>query len=130
VLVIVGVIALFIIINTIRLAVLARAEEIEVMRLGRAHPTRSSAGRSSSRARWSGSSVRRRRSRSWPAWRTTLSQFKADFFRVLPLQFGSLTRDVGAGDGHRRRARDRRLLAVRSHLPHPLTCRRGRRQAA
>ena len=50
----------------------------------------------------------------------------ADFFRVLPLQFGSLTRDLvalvmGAG----RRARHPRLVAVGADLPHPLTRRDG-----
>ena len=55
-------------------------------------------------------------------------RFMVDFFRVLPLQFGSLTRDlVGPGDGRRRRARDPRLVAVRADLPHPLTPPRGHR---
>ena len=45
----------------------------------------------------------------------------ADFFRVLPLQFGSLTRDLvalvmGAGVG----SRDPRVVAVRPDLSHPL----------
>jgi cell division protein FtsX len=52
ILIVIAVIVLFIIVNTIRLAVVARAEEIEIMRWS-ARPTRSSAGRSCSRARWS-----------------------------------------------------------------------------
>ena len=102
-LVIVGVIALFIIINTIRLAVLARAEEIEVMRL---------VGASDAYIRWPfvfegafvgllGSIVTLA---ILAAIADPLSAFMADFFRVLPLQFGSLTRDLvalvmGAGVG-------------------------------
>ena len=102
-LVIVGVIALFIIINTIRLAVLARAEEIEVMRL---------VGASDAFIRWpfvfEGAFVGLLGSLATLAILATvaepLSAFMADFFRVLPLQFGSLTRDLvalvmGAGVG-------------------------------
>ena len=103
VLVIVGVIALFIIINTIRLAVLARAEEIEVMRL---------VGASDAFIRWpfvfEGALVGLLGSlltlTILLAVADPLSNFMADFFRVLPLQFGSLTRDLvalvmGAGVG-------------------------------
>ena len=103
VLVIVGVIALFIIINTIRLAVLARAEEIEVMRL---------VGASDAFIRWpfvfEGAFVGLLGSlftlAILLAVADPLSTFMADFFRVLPLQFGSLTRDLvtlvmGAGVG-------------------------------
>ena len=102
-LVIVGVIALFIIINTIRLAVLARAEEIEVMRL---------VGASDAFIRWpfvfEGAFVGLLGSLLTlgilAAVADPLSAFMADFFRVLPLQFGSLTRDLvalvmGAGVG-------------------------------
>jgi cell division transport system permease protein len=102
-LVIVGVIALFIIINTIRLAVLARAEEIEVMRL---------VGASDAFIRWpfvfEGAFVGLLGSVVTLAILAgvadPLSAFMADFFRVLPLQFGSLTRDLvalvmGAGVG-------------------------------
>jgi cell division transport system permease protein len=103
VLIIVAVIALFIIINTIRLAVLARAEEIEVMRL---------VGASDAFIRWpfvfEGAFVGLLGSLATLAILAgvadPLSAFMADFFRVLPLQFGSLTRDVvalvvGAGVG-------------------------------
>jgi len=94
-LVIVGVIALFIIINTIRLAVLARAEEIEVMRL---------VGASDAFIRWpfvfEGAMVGFLGSAATLAILAgvaePLSQFMAGFFRVLPLQFGSLTRDLVA----------------------------------
>jgi len=103
VLVIVGIISLFIIINTIRLAVLARAEEIEVMRL---------VGASDAFIRWpfvfEGAFVGLLGSLATlailAAAADPLSAFMADFFRVLPLQFGSLTRDLvalvmGAGVG-------------------------------
>ena len=103
VLVIVGVIALFIIINTIRLAVLARAEEIEVMRL---------VGASDAFIRWpfvfEGAMVGLLGSVATLAILAgvaePLSEFMAGFFRVLPLQFGTLTRDLvlivtGAGVG-------------------------------
>ena len=93
VLVIVGVIALFIIINTIRLAVLARAEEIEVMRL---------VGASDAFIRWpfvfEGAMVGFLGAALTLAILAgvadPLSRFMAAFFSVLPLQFGSLARDL------------------------------------
>jgi cell division transport system permease protein len=103
VLVIVGVIALFIIINTIRLAVKDRENEIEVMRL---------VGASDAFIRWpfvfEGAFVGLLGSlltlAILLAVADPLSAFMADFFRALPLQFGSLTRDLvtlvmGAGVG-------------------------------
>ncbi|MBI3747680.1 MAG: FtsX-like permease family protein [Chloroflexi bacterium] len=103
VLVIVAIIVLFIIVNTIRLAVVARAEEIEIMRL---------VGASDSFIRWpfvfDGAMVGLFGSLLTlgilAAAADPISGFMADFFRVLPLQFGSLTRDLvalvlGAGVG-------------------------------
>jgi cell division transport system permease protein len=103
VLLVVGVIALFIIVNTIRLAVFARAEEIEIMRL---------VGASDAFIRWpfvfEGAFVGLLGSLITlgvlAATADPISGFMVDFFRVLPLQFGSLTRDlvvlvVGAGVG-------------------------------
>jgi len=103
VLLIVGIIVLFIIVNTIRLAVVARAEEIEIMRL---------VGASDAFIRWpfvfEGALVG-----LFGALLTLgilaavadpIGGFMADFFRVLPIQFGSLTRELvalvlGAGVG-------------------------------
>ena len=103
VLIIVGVIVLFIIVNTIRLAVVARAEEIEIMRL---------VGASDAFIRWpfvfEGAFVGLLGAvlalGVLAAVADPIGGFMADFFRVLPLQFGSLTRDVvtlvlGAGVG-------------------------------
>ncbi len=94
VLLIVGVIALFIIVNTIRLAVVARAEEIEIMRL---------VGASDAFIRWP-FVFEGRLCRDLLGSLITLgilvaiadpvSGFMVDFFRVLPLQFGSLSRDL------------------------------------
>jgi len=99
----VGLIALFIIVNAIRLAVVARSEEIEIMRL---------VGASDAFIRWpfvfEGAFVGFLGSVLTLiillAVADPLSAFMADFFRVLPLQFGSLTRDLvtlvmGAGVG-------------------------------
>jgi cell division transport system permease protein len=103
ILVVIGIIVLFIIVNTIRLAVVARAEEIEIMRL---------VGASDAFIRWpfvfEGALVG-----LLGALVTltvlglasdALSRFMFDFFRVLPLTFGSLARDLativfGAGVG-------------------------------
>ena len=50
-----------------------------------------------------------------------LGGFMTDFFRVLPLQVGSLTPGpVRDRHGRRRRARHPRLVAVRSDVPHSL----------
>jgi cell division transport system permease protein len=103
VLIVVGIIVLFIIINTIRLAVVARAEEIEIMRL---------VGASDAFIRWpfvfEGAFVGLLGSLLTlgilAAVADPISGLMVDFFRVLPLQFGSLTRDLvalvlGAGVG-------------------------------
>ena len=99
----IGVIVLFIIVNTIRLAVVARAEEIEIMRL---------VGASDAFIRWpfvfEGAMVG-----LLGAILTMvvlyvaadpIGGFMFDFFRVLPLQLGSLGKDLvllvfGAGVG-------------------------------
>ena len=103
VLIVVGIIALFIIVNTIRLAVFARAEEIEIMRL---------VGASDAFIRWpfvfEGAFV------GFLSGLLTLAvlalaaepinDFMVAFFQVLPIEVGSMTRDLvtlvmGAGVG-------------------------------
>jgi cell division transport system permease protein len=103
VLVVVGIIVLFIIVNTIRLAVVARAEEIEIMRL---------VGASDAFIRWpfvfEGAFVGLLGAvlalGVLAAVADPISGLMVGFFRVLPLQFGSLTRELvaivlGAGVG-------------------------------
>ncbi len=92
-LLVVGVIALFIIVNTIRLAVVARSEEIEIMRL---------VGASDAFIRWPfvfegafvgflGAAITLA---VLAAAAEPLNNFMVDFFRILPLQMGSMTRDI------------------------------------
>jgi len=103
ILIVIAVIVLFIIVNTIRLAVFARAEEIEIMRL---------VGASDAFIRWpfvfEGAMVGLLGAVITLAGLYFLSEpiaaFMVDFFRVLPLSFGSLARDLvlivfGAGLG-------------------------------
>jgi cell division transport system permease protein len=103
VLAVIGLIVLFIIVNTIRLAVVARSEEIEIMRL---------VGASDAFIRWpfvfEGALVGLISAlvalSVLGAASDALSRFMFDFFRVLPLTFGSLARDLvvivfGAGVG-------------------------------
>jgi len=103
ILVAIGVIVLFIIVNTIRLAVVARSEEIEIMRL---------VGASDAFIRWpfifEGAMVGLLGAAVTLALLALaadpLSGFMFDFFRVLPLQLGDLGRDLallvfGAGVG-------------------------------
>ena len=93
ILIVVGIIVLFIIVNTIRLAVVARAEEIEIMRL---------VGASDAFIRWpfvfEGAFVGLLGALLALGVLVAVAEpvggFMVDFFRVLPLQFGSLTRDL------------------------------------
>jgi cell division transport system permease protein len=93
ILVVIGVIVLFIIVNTIRLAVVARSEEIEIMRL---------VGASDAFIRWpfvfEGAMVGLLGAAITLVGLYFLSEplsgFMVDFFRVLPLSFGSLARDL------------------------------------
>jgi cell division transport system permease protein len=102
-LVVIGAIVLFIVINTIRLAVLGRAEEIEVMRL---------VGASDAFIRWpfvfEGALVGLLGAALTLAIllgaSEPLSQFMVGFFQILPISVGSISRDVtllvfGAGLG-------------------------------
>jgi cell division transport system permease protein len=103
ILLVIAVIVLFIIVNTIRLAVLARAEEIEVMRL---------VGASDAFIRWpfvfEGAFVGLLGATATLAIlfiaADPIGRFMFDFFRILPIQVGSLGRDLallvlGAGLG-------------------------------
>jgi cell division transport system permease protein len=103
ILIVIAVIVLFIIVNTIRLAVFARAEEIEIMRL---------VGASDAFIRWpfvfEGAMVGLLGAAITLVGLYLLADpiagFMVDFFRVLPLSFGSLARDLvvivlGAGLG-------------------------------
>jgi cell division transport system permease protein len=93
ILIVIGLIALFIIVNTIRLAVVARSEEIEIMRL---------VGASDAFIRWpfvfEGALVGLVASVValvvLGAAADPLGRFMFDFFRVLPIQVGSLGRDL------------------------------------
>ena len=102
-LVVVGIIVLFIIVNTIRLAVFARAEEIEIMRL---------VGASDAFIRWpfvfEGAFVGLLGSLLTLGVlflaADPLGSFMTDFFKILPLEFGSLAQNLvllvlGAGVG-------------------------------
>jgi cell division transport system permease protein len=102
-LVVVGIIVLFIIVNAIRLAVVARAEEIEIMRL---------VGASDAFIRWpfvfEGAFVGFLGAALTLAILAgiadPLNGFMVEFFRVLPIQIGSMSRDLitlvmGAGVG-------------------------------
>jgi cell division transport system permease protein len=102
-LVVIGAIVLFIVINTIRLAVLGRAEEIEVMRL---------VGASDAFIRWPfvfegalvgllGAAISMG---VLLGLAEPLSHFMVGFFQILPINIGSISRDVtllvvGAGTG-------------------------------
>ena len=90
---VIGAIVLFIVINTIRLAVLGRAEEIEVMRL---------VGASDAFIRWPfvfegalvgllGAAVTMG---VLAGAAEPLSQFMTGFFQILPISVGSISRDV------------------------------------
>jgi cell division transport system permease protein len=91
---VIGAIVLFIVINTIRLAVVGRAEEIEIMRL---------VGASDAFIRWpfvfEGAMVGLLGAALTlgvlGAVADPLGRLMFDFFRVLPLSIGAISRDVG-----------------------------------